>query len=317
MAKQTTNLVSVDSLYFENNVREDACLQLPKMIDSIKRNGYKVHYPLVVSKKTDSFLVLCGNRRGLALVFLRDNDPEAYRLAVPLGKVPAVIHEGLTEEEEVVLRIDHSKDEDREPLDQWSEFQAIRQLVMVGRDSQEQIAVQLGIFHTKGKNIGKPNRSIIQPRANLARLPLFVQNEVKRLCYFPEQTKIRWSDIHALYTAYNSELVAFPDGDGPALTAAFAAVMNREVKAKSGNDAFSLTPKDARDKVAQSQSSLVKSLLLAFTGQGDKKWSVIDGKIALAEQCQTDVAILREHLGGTYDEVLTEAKDALADMAVS
>ncbi len=120
MANKCARLIEVDKLYFAENVRTPECLQLPAMCESLRRHGFKTNHPLVVSeKKIDGetrYHVLVGNRRGLALVFLRDNEPEAYRQALDDAKVPAIVHRGLTEEEEVEHRIDHSFDEDRVPL---------------------------------------------------------------------------------------------------------------------------------------------------------------------------------------------------------
>ena len=315
MAKNTTNLVSVDCLVFEDNVRTDGCMNLPGMVDSIKRHNFKVNHPLVVSKRSDdSFLVLCGNRRGRALTFLRDNDPEAFAVAVPSGKIPAVVHEGLTPEEEVLLRIDHSSDEDREPLDQWSIFQAIRQLVLIGCDSQEQIAIKLGIFHTKGKSKGQPNRSGIQPWVNLARLPAFIQDEYKRYCDDPTSSPVRTSLISGLYKAYNTEMVEFPNGDGPLLSLAWQAALAPKPKdVKNEITGHNLTPADARKKAQSCTSSTLKIALLSATGQGGAKLSDVDNIVKKLEDDSTIVGVLRAHLGNTLDEVIAEAVEALAD----
>jgi hypothetical protein len=320
MAKNTTNLISVDSLVFGDNVRTDACLNLPKMVESVKRHGYKVNHPLVVVKQGEYNLVLCGNRRGLALCWLRDNDPQAYAIAIPTGKVPAVVHEGLTPAEIVLLRIDHSSDEDREPLDQWSEFQAIRQLVLIGHDSQEKIAVQLGIFNQKGKNKGQPNRSYIQPRVNLAKLPEFVRVEMAKYCNEgPDKTPVKWSDLSSLYKAYLSEITTHPNGDGPALQEAWSKIMDRtpKVRGESADNGKSLTPSKAKDIVAACSSSLLKRIALALTGQGSETVTMVDAACVEAENALTQVGILKDHLGNTFNEVLGEAIAAKVDIAES
>lgn len=315
MAKNTTNLVAVDSLIFEGNVRTAACMNLAKMVASVKLHGFQVEHPLVVSKRgDDSYLVLQGNRRGRSLIFLRDNEPEVYAIALPSGKVPAVIHEALTPEQEVMVRIDHSSDLDREPLDQWSEFQAIQQLVQVGHDSQEAIATKLGINHTKGKNKGTPNRSYIQPRVNLSRLPGFIQEEFEKYCEKPDTTAVRWSAIAALYKAYNKEMVEFPNGDGPLLKEAWAKALEPKVKEPVNEvTGHNLTPSDARKKVAVCSSLLLKTALLAATGQGTTDLVSIDYKIRILEDLETEVGVLKAHLGGVYDETLAEAIAAMAD----
>ena len=73
-------MIPVDSLIFADNVRSPECTAIPQMVESYRRNGFKVNHPLVVSEKLDgNFLVLCGNRRGIALHWLRDNDDSVYR----------------------------------------------------------------------------------------------------------------------------------------------------------------------------------------------------------------------------------------------
>ena len=317
MAKNTTNLVSVDSLIFADNVRSEGCMNLPKMIDSIKRHGFKNNHPLVVSQKgEDEYLVLCGNRRGLALCFLRDNEPDEFGKAVKGGKIPAIIYSGLTPTEEVLIRIDHSSDEDREPLDQWSEFLAIRQLVLVGHDVQEQIANKLGIFSTKGKNKGKPNRPYVQVRVNLAKLPEFVQTEVKKTAYADPTAFVLWSDIASLYKAYNSELVEFPNGDGPAFTEAWNNLKNRPKRTKGENqkDGKTLTPAGAKDRASSCSSSLLRFALLGATQQGGYNLVDIDNKIKRLEDLEKTVNIVKEFIGeGEWDSIVNEAVDAYND----
>jgi len=249
-----------------------------------------------------------GNRRGRALVFLRDNDPDMYAIVLPSGKVPAVVHEGLTAEQEVMIRIDHSSDLDREPLDQWSEFCAVKQLVLVGQDSQETIATKLGIYHTKGKNKGTPNRSYIQPRVNLSRLPGFIQDEFNRYCDKPGSSAVRWSVIAALYKAYNVEMVEFPNGDGPLLKEAWEkALVPKPKEVKNEITGRNLTPSDARKKAQACSSALLKIALLAATGQGTIDLVTVDSKIRILEDLETEIDVLKAYLGGTYDETLAQA----------
>lgn len=316
MAKNTTNMVSVDSLVFEDNIRTDNCMNLPAMVDSIKRHGFKVNHPLVVSKRgEDSYLVLCGNRRGLALIHLRDNEPEAFGEALASGKVPAVVHEGLSPEQEVLLRIDHSTDEDREPLDEWSQFQAIRQLVLIGLDSQEGIANKLGIFHTKGKNKGQPNRSFIQPRVNLARLPQFVQDEMRVYCDNPKNTAMRWSKLATLYKLYNKEFSEHPNGNGPEFSKAWDAALVVPPKVEKASDnTHALTAKDAAKRAQACSSSLLRDALLTVTGQGSIDLATIDKAIKEAQDAQTAFNALKEYHGdGAFDDFVKEAIDAISD----
>ncbi|KKK96929.1 hypothetical protein LCGC14_2657830, partial [marine sediment metagenome] len=192
MATNVPRLIAVEDLVFADNVRSPECQAIPAMVESYRRNGFKANHPLVVSEKPEGKqLVLCGNRRGLGLQWLQANDKEAYRLALPSGKVPCLVHKSLTEEEETLLRIDHSADEDRVPLDVWSIYLAIKQLARVGIDTQERIAEKLGIFYTKGKKKGQPNRSFVQVRLNLARLPQKVEDAMRQYELDKDNTALR------------------------------------------------------------------------------------------------------------------------------
>lgn len=291
------NMVAIDNLIFADNVRTDACLQLPAMVASITRHGFKVNHPLVVSTKADgTFLVLCGNRRGLALVSIRDTDPDTFHRITQGGKVPAIVHSGLTVEEEVLLRIDHSKDEDRVPLDSWSEFMAIRQLAQVGIDSQEKIAEKLGIFYAKGKNAGQPNRSYVQPRLNLARLPGFVQEQFEAYCDDVDSSPVRWSMVAGLYKVFNGEYLEHPEGNGPLFTEAWAKAMTPpDQKPKVDRRAFS--PADAHKRAQAANSPLLSQALLSVTGQSETPLTTIDSKIIAAVEAQNVLAMIRTYLG--------------------
>ncbi len=83
------DFVAVDDLVFTTVAAE-----VPAMVESIKRYGFKQGRsrlrPLmeVVEKPDGSggvvYVVVSGNRRGAALLWLRDNDPEGYRRALPV-----------------------------------------------------------------------------------------------------------------------------------------------------------------------------------------------------------------------------------------
>ncbi len=316
MASNCTKMISVDSLAFSDNVRTPECEQIPAMVESLRRSGFKVNHPLVVSEKTDgTYLVLNGNRRGLGLLWLRDNEKEVYGAVLSAaGKIPAIVHKGLTVEEEILLRIDHSPDEDRVPLDEWSLFMAIRQLVKGGMDTQEQIAEKLGLVMTKGKNKGKPNRSYVQPRVELARLPEFVQTEYRKLSIDKDTTPVRWPKVHPLYKAYNAEYTkGHLAGDGPEFTALWASIMTPP-EAKDDTDDSSenapreLTPAEAV-KRSQSASSIgLKTALLAVTRQSDADLSAIDARLVKAESALAILGDVEAYLGEKdYAELIDNA----------
>jgi len=318
MAKNTTNYVTVDSLVFVDNVRDDYCLNLPGMVESIKRHGFKVNHPLVVSKKEDGTnLVLIGNRRGMSLHWLRDNDPAAYDKALgelPAGKIPAVVHEGLTASEEVLLRIDHSTDEDREPLNEWSVCRAVKQLVQIGHDTQDQIATKLGLFHTKGKKVGQPNRSVVQPRVDLASLPQFVQDEMEKYCLDHSSTPLGWAKIPGLAKANRKEFKDYPNSDGPEFIAAWKAAMTPKEKAdKSELVGKALSPASALKRAQSCASNGVRDALLSATNQSALTIPEIDKAVALAEASHNTLLKIREHFGDEeYQGLLEEVFTAVA-----
>ena len=302
MATNVTRMIAVGDLVFADNVRSPECMAIPGIVESYRRNGFKVNHPLVLSEKTDGkYLVLCGNRRGLGLVWLREHAADDFARIVPSGKIPAVVHRGLTQEEEVLLRIDHSTDEDRVPLDEWSVFLAIQQLVQMGMDTQEQIAEKLGITHSKGKNKGQPNRSFIQPRVNLSRLPQFVQDTMRQYTLDKDNTPLRWSHVATLYKAFHGEYLDHPEGDGPVFQEAWKKATTPPVKDDAaGDDADKRKDLTAADAVKRSQAASSKGLatvLLAVTGQGDGNLADVDRCIAEGETAIATLAAIAEYLG--------------------
>lgn len=306
-----SNMVKVEDLYLEGNCRSPECEAVPAMVESLRRSGFKPNHPLVVSAKPDGrLLVLVGNRRTLGLFWLRDNAPKEYKGVIgPLGgKVPAVVHQGLTVEEEVLLRIDHSTDEDRVPLDEWSEYLAIKQLTQSGMDTQEAIAEKLGLFHTKGKSIGKPRRSYVQPRANLARLPLFVETVMRQYTLDRDSTPLRWSMIHDLFKVHSSEFVEYPEGNGPLFTQAWAdAQTPPEAKKGTNNKGNALTPKEAIKRAQATSSVGLSKALLAATGQGATDLPAIDKAIAEGETAIILLKRIADYLGEADYAQLVEA----------
>lgn len=314
-----SRMVEISKLYRKDNVRTAECEQIPQMVESIKRWGYKSNHPLVVHEDSDGrYKVLCGNRRTAALEFLAENEPET--LAKMVGtKVPAMVYSGLTLEEQIELRIDHGSDEDRIALDEWSTFLAIKQLVQAfGGESQARIAEKLGIFHTKGKHAGEPNRAYVQPRVNLARLPMFIQDEYEKLSrQGKDSTPVRWSNVKTLYQAYNVEFAEFPNGDGPQLAEAWQKVLNPPTKesAESTKDGSkSLSATDAKTRAQSAQSNLVRRVLLASTNQGSIDLATIDAQASAAESAESTLDAIRQYLGESdFATLVAEATAHVAE----
>ncbi len=326
MATNCTRLIEVDKLFFADNVRTPECLQLPEMCESIRRHGFKANHPLIVHEKqvdgNTRYHVLVGNRRGLALIFLRDNEPEVYRQALQDGKVAAIVHKGLTQEEEIEHRIDHSFDEDRVPLDDFSIFLAIQQLLLAGNNTQDRIATKLGLLKLRGKDKGQPNRSYVQVRVNLARLPGFVQDEFRKLMVDgKDTTPVRLSMIAGLYTAHNKEYTDHPQGNGPLLQAAWDEAMTpKEDKADNNDEQTSkeLSPAEAVKRSQGAQSNALKQVLLIVTQQSDVNLASVDASIVEGEAAVALLASIAGYLGdGEYNDLVSSAASYAKDQQPS
>lgn len=317
MASNCTRMIPSADLIFGGNVRTDECMALPAMVESFRRHGFKSNHPLVVSEKQTEegvkYLVLCGNRRGLALQWLAENETETLTRTLNGGKVPAVVHKGLTAEEEVDLRIDHSSDEDRVPLDEWSLYVAIRQLVQAGFDTQERIAHKLGLFKTTGKKAGEPRREFVQVRVNLARLPEFVQAEFRKLTLDKDSTFVRWSDVARLYKVYHEEYTTGGmDGKGAGFQAVWQEIMTPPKVIDTPTDASAgpkeLSPAEAVKRSQSASSAGLKEALLALTRQSKADLSEIDAQIVRGESALQILADVKDWLGEKdYAELVDSA----------
>ena len=312
MGTNCTKLVSVDDLVMENNVRTVECMHVPQMVASLRVHGYLPNHPILISERLDgTLLVLAGNRRTSGILWLKENDPEAYRVAVVNGKIPAVVHKGLSPEEEIDLRIDHSKSMDRVPLDPWSLFLAIEQLDSSGRYTQDQIAVKLGLLKESGKKAGEPRREFVQVRVNLARLPQFVQDEFRKLTLDKDTTPIRWSMISSLYKTYNEEYLVHNDGKGPLFTTAWTKCMTPESVSDtaSEDEPKELTPAEAVKRSQAANSNGLKQAFLVVTRQAAGNLADIDATITEGESAVVILQAIREYLGETdYALLLTDSQ---------
>lgn len=322
LAAAIGQLVAIASLFRRDNVRTTATLQIPQMIGSIKRHGYKPNHPLVVSAKPDgTFLVLCGNRRMEAIETIFANEPELFAKLFPTGEVPCIVYTGLTEEQEAIIRIDHTGDEDRVPLDDWGYFLAIRQLVRAGYDTQAGIAEKIGWFKKDaktGENV--PNRSKVQQRVNLCQLPGFVQAEFERYATGGAgASNVRWSDVAGLFKSFNEDYKAgYTNGDGPTFQAAWADCLKdptaRPLTVKP------ITPAEMEKRSKVVGSNVLRNVLAVCAGATDRvNLSELDATMVQAE---TAVAVLSEihaYLGDADFAELTESAhaDAIAKLAES
>ncbi len=331
MAQQIVTMVPIDSLILEGNVRTQENLDVQGMVACYRKEGvFDVSTPILVSQKGDRALVLRGNRRTLAALWLRENDLATFEAIFPKGMIPAVVRKGLTAEEEVLLRIDHGNSKDRKPLDEFSLFNAIRQLVFIG-EVQEVIAIKLDLIHERGKNKGKPNRPYVQPRVSLAHLPGYIQDEYRKYCYdrnstvfrpfssfSTEEGKPRSNVASVLYGIYKEEMAEFPEGNGPKMKEAWEYCMTPKEVKPSLHSGHSLSPKEAATKAAATESPALRSVLLCVTGQSDSSITEVQTRILLLEQAAKTLEVIRTHLGKeAYQTLLEEAFKAQKSQTVN
>lgn len=313
-------LLDFDSLFLEGNIRSPGCEKIPAMVQSLRLEKYKDNHPLVVSEKPDNrFLVLCGNRRVLGLAKVREDDKSEFGRVLLNGKIPCIVHKGLTKEEEIVLRIDHGKHEDREPLDRWSEFLAVKQLCFCyPEDTQTAVAQKMGHFYGDGSKLaGQPNRGWAQPLCNLAALPVYVQEEYRKLVVEgKDATPLRIADIKALYKVFEKDFAEFPCGDSPVFAAAWDKILNPEPKAPDDdadddeNAPKAYKPESATRQAQGAASRLVKRILLAVTNQGGDIVA-LDAEAAAAETDALILADIKEYLGEEdYSQLAGAAQNA-------
>lgn len=309
-------------LYRADNVRTAATERIPEMVASILRNGFKQNHPLVLSRKADGrALVLCGNRRTMALEFIAQNHPDKLAEILPNGMVPAVVYDNLTQEQEALIRIDHGSDEDRVPLDEVGEFYAVRQLVKAGYNSEADIAEKLGKFHASGKNAGQPNRSWVQPRVALAQLPAYVQAEfVKLWAEGNNATAVRVSMIlRPLYKVFNEEYRNFPDGNGPQFQAVWAECLGKAHTVRAPK--ITISPATALERSKHVGSRNLREALKLVAGEAADGITLadIDAACVVSEAAAATLAEIADYLGeADYAELISASRaHAAAKIAAS
>jgi hypothetical protein len=326
------------SLTWGGNVRPEEDLVLEPMIHSMKNVGYDPKYPLVVSKKAGGeFLVLNGNRRSLALKQISEFEPAIFDVVLPGKdhKVPALVFTGLTEDEEAIIRIDHGKSQDRVALSEHGTFLAVKQLVRAGYASQADIAAQLDIYKENPQTkMMEPNRSYIQGRVTLARLPEFMQEEyVKLMKGGKNATPVRWSSVPKLFKAYEPErrqgyFGETPDKLGPETKKAWKEATTPEAKDdKDGEEKDrSMTKSKLIEASTTLGSRLGKMFMLKVAGEDVKDTSVtpaksltladIDGEMVMAEKAIGDLVAFRDELGEKkYDDLMVKITKSRTEAA--
>lgn len=321
-AKGSAKTVAIDSLYLEGNVRSASTELIPQMVASLRESGFKPNHPIVVSAKENGRnLVLCGNRRTKAVLWLRDNEPETFARIFPKGTLPAVIHKGLSVTQETLIRIDHGAAEDRISLDDFGLFQAVKQLVAVGHDTQAAIALKLGKFKKGPDGQPVPDRSWVQTRVDLAKLPADAQAEFGKLWTAgKDSTAFRVGDIARLRKAYNADLTAGAPGaihgEGPEYRKAFAEIASgtpkqSNAKGEGSADGGGLSPAQLHSVSQGCNSRLGKELLAVASGRV-KAPSIaeIDNAILEAESALSAMQALSAYYGADFPGMVESAREA-------
>jgi hypothetical protein len=208
------------------------------------------------------------------------------------------------------LRIDHSDEMDREPLDDEGLFNAVSQLAKAGL-TQEKIATHLNLWKTEKKS-GKrvPNRSLVQRRVELAKLPQRIQDEYRQLMQKGlDATPVRWSMIPALYKEFSKTFDTAPDGTIEFWEKWDKCCTPSEDKAEKGKSpgGRALSPKKATEKAQLAQSKSIRDLMLCVVGLGEKTFDEIDKAVVLAETAQITLGKIQAYLGDDdYQNFLTE-----------
>ena len=105
--KPTLETMPLDLPVGGDNVRfSDKAMDL---VPSILEDG--LHTPILVSRrennKTRPVIILRGHRRWWALDYIRTNMPDRFLALFPNGEIPVEVHDGLTDQEEAGLLVDH------------------------------------------------------------------------------------------------------------------------------------------------------------------------------------------------------------------
>ena len=303
--------LDLDELVLRHNVRDESEYNLPPLIESIKRNGFKPAHPLVVHVGEDKlYEVLAGNRRTNALKALSDEDRKEA-LAATSGKVPCLVYRNLTAAQVEVLRCDHGSDEDRQPLSKHGIFVAVGRLLIAGL-AQVAIATRLGLYVTKDGQ-KKPNRSLIQIYANAAALPQRVQAMLKAYWLKGEGT-IRQSDIASLSKLWNEEWTQFGinGNEGPKFRAKVQEILDRE-NGKEAATTKTLSASRAQEQAKVMQSPTTRQLLVAATQADGSALANLDKELSARDQLMRKIDWLFQNKKSQIEKLLKLAEEAMKE----
>lgn len=254
-----TKNIPIDLCYVKDNPREDH--KIGPIVESMKRHGYMLNQPVTAVEDSDGkFLIVRGNRRLLAVEEIRKNDPETFAVLFSKGTIPAVVYKKTSAQEIALLRIDFDNTAEREPLNAWEQFLAVRVLVKAGYHTEEGIAAKMGMYVDD-----QPARSWAQNRVRLAKLPVEAQNLFRTVFLKTKENTLRIGDISHLAKVYRA-------GNQENFEESLKERANREVKPKSDGIKvkFALTPNEIRDRMNSFDSEIMRRILASLIGDAEE-----------------------------------------------
>ena len=305
--------LKLSDLVLRNNVRDVEEYNLPPLIESFKKNGFRPSSRIVVHVGDDKqYEVLAGNRRTNAL---RSLTPEELLtvLAATGGLVPCVVYRSLTPAQQEILRCDHGADEDREPLSKWGLFVAVCRL-LIANISQAAIAERLSLFIVKDGQ-KKPNRSLVQVYAAAAALPDRVKLMLKDYWMHSKGT-IKQSDIMPLSKLWNEEWPTFGINghEGPKFRAKVQEILDRNTD-QAVATTKSLTVSAATDRAKVMTSPVTRKLLTAAVQSDGSALAELDKELSARDRIFAQVDWLFQNKPKTIQKLLDEAQAALDEEA--
>lgn len=257
--------VPIAQLYRWNNPRE--IYDVDDVVQSIRLHGFWQNEPLMTVERDnpdnpdEMFLVVRGNRRLMAIQTICEDYPDDAKIIFPDGKVACIAYPRCNDTEVELLRMDFDKRAGKRDLDGWELFLAVRNLVAVGIHTESGIAQLLGLVKDDGNGSVVPNRSFVQPRVNLAKMPVDVQNLfMLALRGKTKETALRVTDIMPLARAFRA---AKMNPDAPAFREKLDTLKSKTVtvKAESDDSAKPLSRKDLMNRVNSLNCPVLRRIL--------------------------------------------------------
>lgn len=302
--------IPIDQLWRSDNPRE--LYDLDPLVESIRLHGFRQNEAIMVVERENPenpdqrFLVVRGNRRTLAVERIRDDFPDDFGILFPQGKVPCISYAGCSDRDVALLRMDFDTRAEKRGLDGWEQFLAVRILVKEGIHTESTIAQILGMVKNDPEKGTVPNRSVVQPRVRLAKMPVDVQNLFKPVLRGDRKsTALRVADIQKLATAFRK---GKDNPDSPVFREMLDTLLKRENPADTDSDdsANPIKHKDLKARMNSFDSPILREILKVIVfGEGTKTLVSLDAQLVRDFTATPD----------GWDSVGTSVDDDSADSA--